>query len=356
MLAPQQSGTLGGSFMRPGRRLAVAFGALALLCVAGCGGAHRGGPGPAGGPPSISPPPVNDLRATARAIRLDGRWLAAGAGAVWLSDARAVYRLDGATGRRIATVHVPAGPCEESAVGLGAVWTATCRTPGLARIDPATNRQTGHVALAVPKYLGGEASIGVGANAVWVVVDGPGCNACRLARVDPRSLRVTALIRVMAGAAGVRVDGRSVWVTNPDSDVVQQVDAGRLRVVRTRATGDMPRFLTTDRGGALWTLNQADGTITRLDPRSGRSATHDIDIHGVGGALAAHGRWIWARGSERLLARVDERNGQVVERYGPAVGDGAVVVGFGAVWVSAPGVRTLWRLPLDRVPREVPAT
>jgi virginiamycin B lyase len=241
-------------------------------------------------------------------------------------------------------------------VGLGAVWTATCTSPGLARIDPSTNRQTGHVALAVPQYLGGEASIGVGANAVWVVVDGAGCYACRLARVDPHSLRVTTRVRVMAGAAGVRVIGGSVWVTNPDSDVVQQVDAARLRVVRTRPTGDMPRFLTVDRGGALWTLNQADGTVTRIDPRSGRTATHDVDLHGSGGALTAHGRWLWARGSEKLLTRLDERSGQVVERYGPAVGDGAVVVGFGALWVSAPGIRTLWRLPLDRVPRDVPAT
>jgi virginiamycin B lyase len=334
----------------------MGLGALALICVAGCGGGDRRDAGPAGRPPSISPPPVNDLRATARSIRVDGRWLAAGAGAVWLSGPRAVYRLDGATGRRTATVPVPAGPCEASAVGLGAVWTATCTTPGLARIDPSTNRQTGHVALAVPQYLGGEASVGVGANAVWVVVDGAGCFACRLARVDPRSLRVTARIRVMAGAAGVRVDGGSVWITNPDGDVVQQVDAARLRVVRTRATGDMPRFLTVDRGGALWTLNQADGTVTRIDPRSGRTATHDVELHGSGGALAAHGRWLWARGSEKLLTRLDERSGQVVERYGPAVGDGAVVVGFGAVWVSAPGIRTLWRLPLDRVPRDVPAT
>jgi streptogramin lyase len=74
----------------------------------------------------------------------------------------------------------------------------------------------------VPRYLGGEGSVGAGA--VWLVVDGPGCFACRLARVDPRSLRVTDRIRVIAGAAGVRVTNGEVWVTNPDGDVVQRVD------------------------------------------------------------------------------------------------------------------------------------
>jgi hypothetical protein len=152
------------------------------------------------------------------------------------------------------------------------------------------------------------------------------------------------------------VSGRSVWVTNPDSDVVQRIDARRNRVVRTTATGDMPRFLTTARDGALWLLDQAGGTVTRIDPRTGRAGTHDIGMHGSGGALAADGRWLWARGSERLLARVDQRDGQVAERYGPPAGDGAVAVGFGAVWISAPGIDPVWRLPLRRVPREAPRT
>ncbi|HEX2104900.1 MAG TPA: hypothetical protein VHF51_14690 [Solirubrobacteraceae bacterium] len=79
-------------------------------------------------------------------------------------------------------------------------------------------------------------------------------------------------------------------------------------------------------------------------------------MHGSGGAIAARGRWLWARGSERLLARVDQLDGQVAERYGPDAGDGAVAVGLGAVWVSAPAVDTLWRLPLQRVPPEAPRT
>jgi virginiamycin B lyase len=161
---------------------------------------------------------------------------------------------------------------------------------------------------------------------------------------------------VLTGAAGVHVAGRTVWVTNPENDVVHHIDARRGRLVRSTPTGEMPRFLTTGRRGALWLLNQADGTVTRIAPRTGRRGTHDIGMHGAGGALAADGRWLWARGSERLLARVDQLDGRVAERYGPDAGDGAVVVGFGAVWISAPGIDTVWRLPLSRVPRDSPRT
>jgi virginiamycin B lyase len=339
------------------RRLVLVAPAVAAAVVAcGGGGAQRGAGRPAVAPAPIAPPAVTDLRtAGAKAIAIRGRWLSAGAGAIWLSGRRAVYRLDGATGRRVATIGVRERPCEATTIAFGFVWTATCGARGLARIDPGANRVDRHVGLAVPRELGGEAAVGAGAGAVWLVVDGQGCTACRVARVAPGSMRVVGRIPVMAGAAGVRVADGAVWVTNPDNDLVQRIDPRRGRVVATVPTGDMPRFVAADRSG-VWTLNQADGTTTRIDPRTDRTATADIEVHGSGGALAAHGRWLWARGSEALLTRVDPRTAQVVERYGPAVGSGGVVVGFSAVWVSAPGIDTLWRLPLDRVAGESPAT
>jgi virginiamycin B lyase len=335
----------------------VVLAAVAVAAVvAACGGGDRHATPEATPAPPIVPPAVTDLRAAgAKAIGIRGRWLSAGAGAIWLSGRRALHRLDGATGRPRATIPVPQRPCEGTAIGFGAVWTATCGARGLARIDPMTNRVDGHVALAVPRDLGGEAGIGAGAGAVWLVVDGGDCTSCRVARVDPASLRVLARIPVMDGAAAVRVARGGVWVSNPENDVVQRIDPRRGRVVATLRVGDMPRFLTADRTG-VWTLNQADGTATRIDPRRDRAATVDIGVHGTGGGLAARGRWLWARGRERLLTRVDARTSQVVERYGPPVGSGGVIVGFGAVWISAPRIGTVWRLPLDRVQGESPQT
>ena len=115
---------------------------------------------------------INVDEAGARRIRLNGDWLAAGTGGIWLSGESEVYRLDSASGRRSATIPVPQGPCEASDVGFGAVWTATCKVRGLAKIDPSTNRVAGHVRLPVPKVLDGEGSIGAGEGGVWLVTDG----------------------------------------------------------------------------------------------------------------------------------------------------------------------------------------
>jgi hypothetical protein len=84
----------------------------------------------------------------------------------------------------------------------------------------------------------------------------------------------------------------------------------------------MPRFLVAGRDG-VWALDQADGTVTDVDPRTDRTSTADDGMHGSGGDLAASAKWLWARGSERLLVRVDPRSRQVVERYGPDAGNGS---------------------------------
>ena len=171
----------------------------------------------------------------AGATRIDilGDWLAAGEGGIWLSADAAVYRLDPDSGRRTATIPVRQGPCEASDVGFGAVWTATCKVPGLAKIDPSTNRVVGHVRLAVLEALDGEGSIGARERGVWIVTDGRGCTGCRLARVDPGTMKVAASVDVQEGSATVRTGEGVVWVANPDKDVVQQVDPATETVVRT---------------------------------------------------------------------------------------------------------------------------
>jgi hypothetical protein len=324
----------------------VAVGAAPLLAAVALAGAVA----------AATPPPVaqqaqagaaeTDVnRAGAQRIRITGDWLAAGAGAVWLSGETQVYRFDARTGRRRATIRVPQGPCEASDVGFGALWTATCRQPGLTRIDQRTNRAR-HVRVPVSVDWGGEGSIGAGVGGIWLVADGARCTACRVVRVSPRTMRITARIRVRIGAAGVRTGEGSVWVTNPNEDVVQQIDPRRRRVVRIIPTGPQPRFFGVGEG-AVWTLNQIDGSVTRIDARTGRRARIRTDVVGQGGDLTVGGGSVWARGSDRLLVRIDPDRRRVVKRYGPPSGSGAVTVAGGAVWISAHDVNTVWRLPLE---------
>jgi virginiamycin B lyase len=328
-----------------------------LAGIGACGGddgddGARRSPAPTSGDRAAQDLPAaaqgeTDLReAGATAISVDTGWLAAGAGGVWSTNEDGVVRLDPSTGRVVATIKLPEGvPCLATETGFGALWTATCGPGGLARVDPARNQATEHVRLPVAVALGAEGSIGVGTDGVWLVVDGPDCSGCRLVRVDPGTMRVTARVTVDEGSHGVRTGAGFLWVTNPDANTVQQVHPRRERVVRTVGVGVAPFSLAVAHGAA-WTLNQVDGTITRVDARTGRTKTIAADLAGGGGAIAAGGGWIWARASAVLLSRIDPRTNKVVERYGPAVGSGGVAVGYGAVWIGAHDINTVWRLPI----------
>jgi virginiamycin B lyase len=188
--------------------------------------------------------------------------------------------------------------------------------------------------------------VGAGAGAVWAVVDGPSCFACRVARVNPKTLRVVAKVPVGGSSAAVRVGYGGVWVTNPLRGEVQKINPRTNRVVATTRVGHSPRFLEVAEGG-VWNPNQRDGSVVRVDPRSAKVVSRiAAGVVGDGGDMTAGGGWAWARGTGVLLTQIDTRTNRVVKRYGPASGSGAAIVGYGAVWVSAHDIRTVWRLPL----------
>ena len=140
-------------------------------------------------------------------IEIKGDWLAAGVGGVWLSGDTAIYRLDPDNGRHTATISVREGPCEASNVDFAPSGQRPARPPDLAKIDPQRNRVAAHVALAVPATIDGEGSIGAGEGGVWLVTDGPSCSQCRVARVDPRTMKLIGSVEVAPGAATVCTGG-----------------------------------------------------------------------------------------------------------------------------------------------------
>ena len=160
-------------------------------------------------------------------------------------------------------------------------------------------------------------------------------------------MKVIGTVTVQEGAATVRTGEGAVWVANPDEDVVEQIDPASERVVRTIETAPGPRFFDVGEG-AVWTLDQIDGSVTRIDASTGKATNIDADVPGLGGDLTVGGGSVWVRGGlEPLLARIDPRSYRIVERYGPPSGSGAVIIGAGAVWISAHDIGTVWRLPLE---------
>ncbi len=257
------------------------------------------------------------------------------------SIGKGIGRFDIQTGVLMDSVEIPGETCEALDVGFGAVWTATCSGAALARIDEVT----GHVALIeLPERIPEpEASVGAGEGAVWIIVGGV---ARTLVRVSPVANAVTGTFSMPAGATAVRAGFGAIWITIPKKNILLRVNSADGTVATEIPVGGQPQFLAVGEG-AVWVMNQLDGTISRVDPTTNTVvATVDFGEPIDGGDIAVGGGSVWVRGSRTLLARIDPATNTIADRYIPRVGSGSVAADDSAVWITAHDVRTIWRLPL----------
>jgi hypothetical protein len=231
------------------------------------------------------------------------RGLAASAGgeAIWASLPSGLLRIDTASGRIVAVVPVAGvGP---PAVSDSAVWVVCCGgetslgAPGLTRVDPATNRVVAQVPLP-----GLPDAVGVGASGVWVRgAAGP------VWRVDPATNRVVATVRVPHGLGGgqgsVAVGRDAVWVSDPASETALRIDPRRDRI--TGQVEVFGRALAAAANGTVVATGR--GRLLRLEPGSVRG----VDVDGINGeyvtALGALAGTIWVAAETGVVLHVDHQ-------------------------------------------------
>jgi hypothetical protein len=179
---------------------------------------------------------------------------ATGAGAVWVPrhDAFDLLGLDWRrkSRRRSANLQTPQLAV---AFGFGSVWTVGA-DGALRRIDPRTLRVTGTIGGVSFSSEGFEPKIAVARDALWI------SDAVRhvVARVDPRRLRVSAV--VSHGGNGVAVAGTQVWST--DGSVAWRVAGGPVRRLRTGNGA----YDVTAGGSSIWVANRFSRTVAQVDP------------------------------------------------------------------------------------------
>jgi len=247
------------------------------------------------------------------------------------------------------------------AVGAGAVWVGT--GAGVVRVDPATNQVAAILPDDNPPWA-------AGAGSLWSVhctsEDGP----CRLLRLDPRNLYVTARFPVPGLPAALAVGEGSAWLLDQSGGWVWRVDLTSRRVVRVRlpsasSSADVPSQLVIGEG-AVWVLTSVESPtrlgawvdvgLVRIDPHTNRVSTTtplaDLDsgAHQVALAVGAGGVWVEGQRLQDGLARavidrVDPVSGRLRGRI--ETGDpspAGLAAGFGALWLLRPGADALLRL------------
>ncbi len=175
-------------------------------------------------------------------------------------------------------------------------------------------------------------SIVGGAGAVWTTY-GPS-----VARIDPATNAISAVIDVGSDPRRIVFDGGFVWVTVAAGDLVQ-IDPATNTVRRRIPVGAEPAGLATD-GHDLWVVLPASNRVVRVNPADARIVA-SIDLPGQpwGIALDATSAWLAFGGGGSSstgaggVARIDTGTNRIVGTT-PVADAREVVVASGSVWVA----------------------
>jgi virginiamycin B lyase len=277
------------------------------------------------------PPPrsIGELTpATTIHLAKTADWVATDDDAVWVGSTgpNAVHRIDPKTNREVATVILPGEPCAGLAIGFGSLWVPLCAAaPSLAKVDLVANRLTAIFAVGPAAAEGG---ITTGAGNVWLIVDKVGT----LARIDPATGAIRQTVHVPAGSYNPYFDDARIWVTRAEGSELTGIDAATGLVIASVRTGPNPRFLTAA-AGAIWTLNQGDGTLTRVDTQTQRTTTLALGTPGHGGDISFSADRVWTTMPKIPLSAIDTKSKSLQCRWAGPGGD-SLAIRHDSIWLT----------------------
>jgi len=270
-------------------------------------------------------------------------WVAITADAVWVASTGpfAVNRIDPKTNTLAASVRLAGEPCAGLGIGAGSLWVPMCTTPpSLAKVNLKTSQLVSTYPVGAAAAEGG---IAYGAGSVWLIVNKSG----DLARIEPSSGKILRTYRVPAGSYNPRFSNGTIWVSHAEGADLTGIDAMTGKIT-TITTGPNPRFLTAG-AGAVWTLNQGDGTVTRADVRTGRTSSIALGTPGHGGDIAFSAGRVWTTMPKMPLSVIDAAAEKLICQWAGPGGD-SLGVGHAAIWLTDYHAGTVSRIPIKAFP------
>jgi YVTN family beta-propeller protein len=263
-------------------------------------------------------------------VPLDGTpdAIAAGAGAVWVTDRdrNVVSRVDTDTRTIRQTIPVGHAPSAIAADRHG-VWVANSQDGTVSVISPRTNQvaQT----IEVGRQVDGLCAAG---GAVWVASP----LEYAVVRLDADTGRPAAKVTLDSQPAKLACGDGVVWASSASTGTVTRISASTAtasqpvqlsRGVSALAVGD----------GAVWIANPLEGTVSRVDRGRGVvTATVPVGRNDgpVSLAVTPNGVWV-ANEFAGTLARIDPKRAEIAERLDIGNRPLALTVVDGALWLGA---------------------
>jgi YVTN family beta-propeller protein len=238
--------------------------------------------------------------------------------------------IDPASNRVVATVPTGIRPTDVAA-RQGNVWVANEADDTVTQVSA---RRRAVLSTTSPGST--VAGLAVDAGGVWVA-DGV---RSKLLRLDPDFRAVARTVRLapatdVLGPVGpnpVAVGFGSVWVGRSTSTIARvSLASGETTDF---AVGNSPIAIAAG-AGAVWVVDDADNTLTRIDPSSENAVLETVPLGGEPSAVAVGGGAVWVTNAQRnTVAKVDPDGGGVTGTTRVGRRPTGVAAGEGAVWVA----------------------
>jgi ABC-type transport system substrate-binding protein/tRNA A-37 threonylcarbamoyl transferase component Bud32/DNA-binding beta-propeller fold protein YncE len=185
-----------------------------------------------------------------------------------------------AFGRRVNFANIPPG----LAFSRRAAWVSLFGEQRLVKVDARTHKATASVRL--PWAPGGLAT---GGGSVWVRQDsGP-----EVIRIDARTGTIRARFTITGGGGGIAYGDGSLWLAGGPG--VVRIDPRDERTLRRFRVPGQPTGLTSFAfaDGSLWAARADNGFVLKIDPVENRIAAR-AKLHGWTSDLTVGGGFVWA--------------------------------------------------------------
>jgi virginiamycin B lyase len=232
-------------------------------------------------------------------------------------------------------------PCGGAISAFDSLWVPNCGDHTLARVDPKTGKITATIATGIGTAL---PSVAASPDSVWALTD----DKTTLSRIDPKQNQVVAEIRLPAGCNTLTFGESALWVTCPSEDRVLRIDPLANLVDKRIEVSAQPRAIAIGET-SIWVLCQKEGKVERIDPKTYKvTKTIALGVPGAEGGIAIGQGSVWVTLAGFPITRIDPGTDKVVQQfYGE--GGGVIQVGLNSVWLSNLKENTFWRLDPKRI-------
>ena len=319
----------GGPLLAAGGALLLAAVVAAWIGLSGGGDAEQAEPNSL----AVIDPGSNELE-TSIPTGIDPTEAVADAKYVWVANSAddTVSKVDAETRTVVATR--PAGTSVAGlAVGAGGVWIGDAARAHLVRLDPDLLANERTVRVSPPADLTIDSSIAnpvaAGQGAVWV-----GSGYGSLARVHPRTLELVDELPVGNDPVALATGAGAAWVVDQDDGTLSRIDPRSANAVTwTTQVGQAPVALAVGED-AIWVASSQGDTVSRVNPENGAvTAVIDVGRHPTGVATGAGSVWV-ANSLDGSVSRIDPETNQVVTTIAIGHVPRSVTFAGDRVWVT----------------------